>query len=145
MLKYGEAPAGIKEVFELCRGFERAYVSYVNVGKLCGCSHQQSCHVEIVFKVPLVMYITDDARHWISQESPVASKIKEAFMGEKGLAGSVKKLPMEKLFETATVKQVSTLVLAILTWQDACVASDTPCWEVANIIMDKLARKELCA
>ena len=31
VLKYGEAPAGIKEVFELCRGFERAYVSYCNV------------------------------------------------------------------------------------------------------------------
>lgn len=31
VLKYGEAPAGIKEVFELCRGFERAYVSFVNV------------------------------------------------------------------------------------------------------------------
>ncbi|GFH30076.1 uncharacterized protein HaLaN_28858, partial [Haematococcus lacustris] len=30
VLKYGEAPAGIKEVFELCRGFERAYVSFVN-------------------------------------------------------------------------------------------------------------------
>ncbi len=30
-MKYGEAPAGIKEVFELCRGFERAYVSFVNV------------------------------------------------------------------------------------------------------------------
>lgn len=31
VLKYGEAPAGIKEVFELCRGFERAYVHLVNV------------------------------------------------------------------------------------------------------------------
>lgn len=31
VLKYGEAPAGIKEVFELCRGFERAYVNFVNV------------------------------------------------------------------------------------------------------------------
>eukprot|EP00955_Chlamydomonas_euryale_P028558 300891-Chlamydomonas_euryale.AAC.8 len=31
VLKYGEAPAGIKEVFELCRGFERAYVEFVNV------------------------------------------------------------------------------------------------------------------
>jgi len=31
VLKYGEAPTGIKEVFELCRGFERAYVEFVNV------------------------------------------------------------------------------------------------------------------
>lgn len=31
VLKYGEPPSGIKEVFELCRGFERAYVTFVNV------------------------------------------------------------------------------------------------------------------
>lgn len=31
VLRYGEAPTGIKEVFELCRGFERAYVELVNV------------------------------------------------------------------------------------------------------------------
>lgn len=70
VLKYGEAPAGIKEVFELCRGFERAYVSFVN-------------------------------------ESPVASKIKESFMGEKGLAGMVKKLPLEKVYELMNVKQIT--------------------------------------
>ncbi|KAG2486876.1 hypothetical protein HYH03_014470 [Edaphochlamys debaryana] len=69
VLQYGEAPAGIKEVFELCRGFERAYTSYVN-------------------------------------ESPVASKIKEAFMGEAGLAGKIKKLPMDKVFELKNVKSV---------------------------------------
>ncbi|GFR48981.1 hypothetical protein Agub_g10999 [Astrephomene gubernaculifera] len=69
VLQYGEAPAGIKEVFELCRGFERAYMSFIN-------------------------------------ESPVASKIKEAFMGEKGLAGKVKKLPMDKVFELKNVKSV---------------------------------------
>jgi hypothetical protein len=42
VLKYGEAPAGIKEVFELCRGFERAYVELINV-RACmrggSCSH----------------------------------------------------------------------------------------------------------
>jgi dynamin GTPase len=31
VLKYGEAPSGIKEVFELCRGFERAYMNLTNV------------------------------------------------------------------------------------------------------------------
>ncbi|PNH06176.1 Tubulin epsilon chain [Tetrabaena socialis] len=67
VLQYGEAPAGIKEVFELCRGFERAYTSFIN-------------------------------------ESPVASKIKEAFLGEKGLAGKVKKLPLDKVFELKNVK-----------------------------------------
>lgn len=52
VLKYGEAPAGIKEVFELCRGFERAYVSFVNVscaslrGVLCG-AMQESCQPDL--------------------------------------------------------------------------------------------------
>lgn len=31
VIKYGDAPSGIKEVFELCRGFERAYVNIINV------------------------------------------------------------------------------------------------------------------
>ena len=31
VLRYGEPPSGIKEVFELCRGFERAYVTFVGV------------------------------------------------------------------------------------------------------------------
>ena len=69
VLTYGEAPAGIKEVFELCRGFERAYQSFVN-------------------------------------ESPVAGKVKEAFMGDKGLSGTVKKVTIEKVFEIANVKKV---------------------------------------
>lgn len=38
----------------------------------------------------------------------MASKIKEAFMGEKGLSGQVKKLPLEKLYELSTVKQVGS-------------------------------------
>ncbi|KAG2435366.1 hypothetical protein HXX76_007439 [Chlamydomonas incerta] len=67
VLQYGEAPAGIKEVFELCRGFERAYTNFIN-------------------------------------ESPVASKIKEAFLGEKGLAGKIKKLPMDKVYDVKNVK-----------------------------------------
>ncbi|EFJ44103.1 dynamin-related GTPase [Volvox carteri f. nagariensis] len=69
VLQYGEAPAGIKEVFELCRGFERAYTNFIN-------------------------------------ESPVASKIKEAFLNESGLAGKIKKLPMDKVFELKNVKSV---------------------------------------
>lgn len=42
----------------------------------------------------------------LDQESPVASKIKEAFLGEKGLAGTIKKLPLDKVFELNNVKQV---------------------------------------
>ncbi len=37
----------------------------------------------------------------------MAGKIKEAFMGEKGLAGKVKTLPMAKVFELKNVKSVS--------------------------------------
>lgn len=37
----------------------------------------------------------------------MAGKIKEAFMGEKGLAGKVKALPMAKVFELKNVKSVS--------------------------------------
>jgi len=69
VLKYGEAPTGIKEVFELCRGFERAYVEFVN-------------------------------------ESPVASKIREVFLGEKGLNGAIRKLPIEGVFELKNVKKI---------------------------------------
>jgi hypothetical protein len=42
VMQYGEAPAGIKEVFELCRGFERAYMNYINVSS--GCSSQSASH-----------------------------------------------------------------------------------------------------
>lgn len=40
------------------------------------------------------------------QESPAANKIKEAFFSEKGLAGNVQKLPLEKVFEIESVKKV---------------------------------------
>jgi hypothetical protein len=65
----GEAPSGLRDVFELCRGFERAFSNIVN-------------------------------------ESPAANKIKEAFFSEKGLAGNVQKLPLEKVFELESVKKV---------------------------------------
>ena len=41
-----------------------------------------------------------------SQDSPSASKIKEAFFSERGLAGGVQKLPLEKVFELDSVKKV---------------------------------------
>jgi hypothetical protein len=41
-----------------------------------------------------------------AQESPAANKIKEAFFSEKGLAGNVQKLPLEKVFEIESVKKV---------------------------------------
>lgn len=48
-MKYGEAPAGIKEVFELCRGFERAYMSFVMVSPATAlvypkCSQHERVH-----------------------------------------------------------------------------------------------------
>ena len=33
VMGYGEAPTGIKEIFELCRGFERAYMHLLNVSR----------------------------------------------------------------------------------------------------------------
>jgi hypothetical protein len=45
------------------------------------------------------------------QESPVASRIKEAFMGDKGLAGTVRKLPLEDVYKLAQVKGVGELRL----------------------------------
>ena len=38
----------------------------------------------------------------------MASKVKEAFMGDKGLSGVVRKAPLEKVFEIKNVKQVRT-------------------------------------
>jgi hypothetical protein len=46
------------------------------------------------------------AANRIPQESPAANKIKEAFFSEKGLAGNVQKLPLEKVFEIESVKKV---------------------------------------
>ncbi|KIY95990.1 Dynamin-related protein 12A [Monoraphidium neglectum] len=66
----GEAPSGLRDVFELCRGFERAFTNIVN-------------------------------------ESPAANKIKEAFFSDRGLAGNVAKLPLEKVFEIESVKKIT--------------------------------------
>lgn len=51
--------------------------------------------------------IAPDAVH--PQESPVASKIKDSFGGEKGLNGTVRLLPLEKTFELVNIKVVSSL------------------------------------
>jgi hypothetical protein len=40
------------------------------------------------------------------QDSPVASKIREVFLGEKGLTGAIRKVPLETVFEIKNVKQV---------------------------------------
>ncbi len=42
----------------------------------------------------------------LCQESSVAGKMKEAFLGEKGLTGSVRSAPLEKVFDIANVKKV---------------------------------------
>lgn len=36
----------------------------------------------------------------------MASKIREVFLGEKGLTGAIRKLPLETVFELKNVKQV---------------------------------------
>lgn len=126
VLKFGEAPAGIKEVFELCRGFERAYTSFINVrGQRGGVAwpHRRSypscrtaalhspccrpgnvacCCCSTALQLPCTVCVGRTEL----QESPVASKIKESFLSEKGLAGKVKKLPFDKVFELKNVKAV---------------------------------------
>ena len=115
VMKFGEAPAGIKEVFELCRGFERAYVHYVNVSRTfpkelqhCNTATAQGCVCP-----------------WM-QESPVASKVKESFLGDDGLAGVIKKLPLEKTFELGNVKQVCTVGSFRVLAPDPVNACGTP-------------------
>lgn len=42
----GEAPQGLRDVFELCRGFEKAFSNVVNVGSAhCLCSVGSALHV----------------------------------------------------------------------------------------------------
>jgi hypothetical protein len=48
----------------------------------------------------------DGAPPGCTQDSECARKIKEAFFAERGLAGTVDKLPLEKVFELASVKKV---------------------------------------
>jgi hypothetical protein len=42
------------------------------------------------------------------QESATARRIKDMFFDDKGLAGHIGKLPLEKVFELASVKKVSS-------------------------------------
>ena len=139
VLQYGDAPTGIKEVFELCRGFERAYTNFINVSS--SSSSSRGVHAAVLPLAQRTRRITGQpcvpggatansteaailrtprtARRGLTrppgawprlsralQESPVASKIKDAFLGEKGLAGKVKKLPFDKVFELKNVKAV---------------------------------------
>ncbi len=79
-----------------CRGFERAYVALVNVSASLHLLLQQR-QLRGMTWAPFLVH---------PQESPVASKIKDAFMGDKGLAGSVRELPFPKIFELPHVKTV---------------------------------------
>jgi hypothetical protein len=51
----------------------------------------------------------------------VASKVKECFMGEKGLAGGLKKAPIEDVFKLANVKKVSVVHRACMHALAACM------------------------
>ncbi|MEW5315586.1 MAG: hypothetical protein WDW38_007004 [Sanguina aurantia] len=98
VMHYGEAPSGIKEVFELCRGFERAYVNLVN-------------------------------------DSPVASKIKDCFSGDAGLAGMVKKLPHDKVFKIENVKSVSRVADG---YQPSLVSPENGMRKLASDALDQV-------
>jgi hypothetical protein len=66
----------------------------------------------------------------VPQESPVASRIKEAFMGDKGLSGTVRKLPLEDVYKLASVKSVGgMLLMTALNMHSSmfkCSATDMP-------------------
>lgn len=120
----GEAPSGLRDVFELCRGFERAFSNIVNVrpqrrrGRGAnGCPPQGARAAEQRAGArpssgrerspPWLLHARSvPAPHPTPQESPAANKIKDAFFSEKGLAGNVAKLPLEKVFELSSVKKV---------------------------------------
>jgi hypothetical protein len=60
----------------------------------------------------------------------VASRIKEAFMGDKGLSGTVRKLPLEDVYKLASVKSVGVggvlpmTALNIRSGTSKCSATD---------------------
>lgn len=115
MTTLGEAPSGLRDVFELCRGFERAFTNIVNVR---GAAAQLSSVLALIQLRPAASPPQPPAcsssisnrmaplAHARAQESPAANKIKEAFFSERGLAGNVQKLPLEKVFELESVKKV---------------------------------------
>ena len=122
----GEAPSGLRDVFELCRGFERAFSNIVNVRararsrstartgakRVCAAAGPRTPPAPACAwpgartrggGAPARRRLATIAR---AQESPAANKIKEAFFSERGLAGNVQKLPLEKVFEIESVKKV---------------------------------------
>lgn len=87
VIKYGDAPAGLRDVFELCRGFERAFVNTINYGDAKG---------------PQFKARDEEGK----EESPTSINIKEAFSGEDGLTIALKSLPYDEIFDLENVKQV---------------------------------------
>lgn len=88
VIKYGEAPAGLRDVFELCRGFERAFVNTINYGDASGPQFKK--------------YGEENG----AGESPTALNIKEAFSGENGLQGAIRDLPYDDIFSLENVKRI---------------------------------------
>lgn len=60
------------------------------------------------------------------QESAAATKIKDAFFSDRGLSGSIEKLPLEKVFELDSVKKVWTEARHVSSRRSCSTISMTP-------------------
>ena len=146
MTTLGEAPSGLRDVFELCRGFERAFTNIVNVragGSSWGRWAEPSSGGGRRRAQPRVAHSTRVCRgiRMASppcmpppppQESPAANKIKEAFFSEKGLAGNVQKLPLEKVFELESIKKVGAAVSQSAVLPSCRVQARTAPWPASS-------------
>jgi hypothetical protein len=97
----GEAPSNMKDVFELCRGFEKAFSTLLNVWNL----------LDSAASVAGIKGLTcPQSKNFTQKETPTAAKIKDTFMSEKGLAGQISKLELDDLFKLENVKKASARV-----------------------------------
>lgn len=101
--KIPAAPKVARDIFQLCRGFERAFAQTLEVscrvistaigGLACFlCCLATACSlISLLFTLQTVGY---------------SAMIREAFAGDKGLSGTVRRLPIERQFRLDNVKMV---------------------------------------
>ena len=114
-------PKASKDVFQLCRGFERAFAQTLEVSR-----HKLVVCVILAYKAGTLLaglpvtqaqpfdYHTLVLCCFVANETMTcmqtvgySAMIREAFQGDKGLQGIVKKLPIERQFRLDNVKMVS--------------------------------------
>jgi len=114
-------PKASKDVFQLCRGFERAFAQTLEVSvdpSISTASRICLQHVSCLSCVRNCQYTKHISlsvcccwglqQVWTHvQTVGYSAMIREAFQGDKGLQGIVKKLPIERQFRLDNVKTVS--------------------------------------